>query len=62
MWRHVAAGGRFEWPAEVLPYGYELVALAEECWHQVPEKRPTAQQLQGRLLDILMRLSAPARA
>jgi hypothetical protein len=59
--RHLAAGGRYEWPAVVQLLAPELVTLVEAAWDPLPEKRPTAPQLMQGLLRCSLQLGARAR-
>lgn len=51
------------WPAQVhqaLPPGY--IALAEACWARQRTRRPSAQEVLQRLLDLLAQVEAPPPA
>jgi hypothetical protein len=54
---HLDEGERFAWPPEIMAHGSALVALVEESWHTVPERRPTARALAQRLCAIAVDLS-----
>ncbi|GAQ91197.1 ATMRK serine/threonine protein kinase-like [Klebsormidium nitens] len=59
---HFDEGLRYTWPTDIHPYGSELVALVERCWHTLPDERPTAAALQQALFGISQNLSWLARA
>ncbi|GAQ83518.1 serine/threonine protein kinase [Klebsormidium nitens] len=59
---HFDEGLRYTWPSDIHPFGSDLVALVERCWHTLPDERPTAAALQKALLHISQNLSWLARA